>query len=60
MRVYNTSGQLVRVQYFNGLVYGRVIPIDIRSLPGGTYLIKFYYDDGIRTSEKTFTVVISR
>lgn len=74
MKVYNTSGQLmvgksvkdavtlnrsITAPTFNGLVYGRVVPIDLSYLPAGTYLIKFIYDDGIRTSDKTFTVVIS-
>jgi len=60
MRVYNVQGQLLRIQNFNGLVYGRVIPVDLRNLPGGTYMVKFYYDDGVRTSDKTFKVVIAR
>jgi hypothetical protein len=45
---------------YGGLVYGRVIPIDLSRLPSGTYLVKFYYDDGVRTSEKAFTVVVNR
>ena len=43
---------------YTGLVYGRVIPIDLTKLPAGIYFVKFYYDDGVRTSEKTFKVVI--
>jgi subtilisin-like proprotein convertase family protein len=60
MDVYTASGQLVRKQQFGGLVFGRVIPIDVTSLPGGTYMVKFFYDDGVRTSEKTFKVVVGR
>lgn len=60
MNVYNTIGQRVRTQVFNGLVYGRVVPIDLGDLPSGTYMVKFFYDDGIRTNEKTFPVVIQR
>ena len=60
MRVYTTGGQLIKIQTFNGLVYGRVIPIDLTHLPSGTYMVKFYYDDGARTSEKTFPVIIGR
>ena len=60
MRVYNSSGQLVNLQNFGGLVYGRVVPINISHLPGGVYMVKFYYDDGIRTSDKTHIVVINR
>jgi hypothetical protein len=60
MNVYNTAGQLLHRQTFSGLVYGRVVPIDLSHLPSGTYMVKFFYDDGIRTNEKTFPVVIQR
>jgi hypothetical protein len=40
------------------LVYGRVIPVDLTYLPAGMYLVKLYYDDGIRSSEKGFLVSI--
>lgn len=60
MRVYTASGQLVRIQNFGGLVFGRVIPVDLTNLPGGTYMVKFYYDDGVRTSEKTFPVIVGK
>ncbi len=60
MYVYSTSGQLVKSQIFKGLTYGTVLPIDLTFLPSGTYMVKFFYDDGIRTSEKTFPVVIGR
>jgi hypothetical protein len=60
MRVYNAQGQLIKIQQFGGLVYGRVIPIDLTHLPGGTYMVKFYYDDGARSSDKTFKVLIAR
>ncbi len=60
MRVYNTAGQLLMTQIFNGLVYGRVVPINMSHLPSGAYMVKFFYDDGIRTSEKTFPVIIQR
>jgi len=67
MKVYNAQGQLVNGKAVNdvlvspvytGLVYGRVIPIDLTKLPAGIYFVKFYYDDGVRTSDKTFKVVI--
>ncbi|MBL0271713.1 MAG: hypothetical protein IPQ06_01245 [Chitinophagaceae bacterium] len=67
MKVYNSAGMLMNGTTINkvltsptygGLVYGRVIPIDLSYLPAGVYLVKFYYDDGIRTGEKTFEVII--
>jgi hypothetical protein len=60
MHVYTTQGQLVKTQTWGGLVFGRVIPIDLRHLPSATYMVKFFYDDGVRTSEKTFPVIISK
>jgi subtilisin-like proprotein convertase family protein len=60
MRVYTSAGQLVRVQNFGGLVFGRTIPVDLTNLPSAVYMVKFYYNDGVRTSEKTFKVVVGR
>ncbi len=73
MKVYDMMGRLVNGKIvkngidqalvspvFTGLVYGRVVPIDLSYLPSGTYLVKFYYDDGIRSSEKGFLVVITK
>lgn len=60
MNVYNTAGQLLHRQTFHGLTYGRVVPVNISHLPAGAYMVKFFYDDGIRTSEKTFPVIIQR
>ncbi len=73
MKVYDMAGRLMNGKVvkngtdqalvsptFTGLVYGRVIPIDISNLAAGTYLVKFYYDDGIRSSEKGFLVVVQK
>lgn len=58
MKVYTTTGQLVHTQQWKGLVYGRVVPINVTHLPAATYMVRFIYDDGARTSEKTFRVVV--
>ncbi len=71
MKVYDMNGRLVNGKVvkngidqalvspvYTGLVYGRVVPIDLSYLPSGSYLVKFYYDDGIRSSEKGFVVII--
>ncbi len=60
MRVYTTGGQLLMVKDWGGLVYGRVLPVDLTHLPSGTYMVKLYYDDGVRSSERTFPVIIGR
>jgi len=59
MKVYTNNGVLVRTQQIGGLAWGRVVPIDLTSLPGGVYMVKFYYDGGARTAEKTFKVIIA-
>jgi len=58
MKVYSNTGQLVHTRQLTGLTYGRVIPINLQNLPGGTYMVQFYYDGGVRTSQKTFKVII--
>ncbi|HQZ75670.1 MAG TPA: T9SS type A sorting domain-containing protein, partial [Chitinophagaceae bacterium] len=60
MKVYTAAGQLVHTQQWSGLVYGRVIPINLTHLPAAVYMVRFVYDDGIRTSEKTFKVIVGR
>ena len=60
MRVFNTAGNLISTRDYNGLVFGQVIPIDLTHLPAGTYMVRFFYNDGARTSEKVFPVVIGR
>ncbi len=59
MRVYTNNGAIVRTQQFNGLVYGRVVPIDLSALPGGVYVVEFAHENaGPRTAEKSFKVII--
>jgi hypothetical protein len=58
MRVYSNDGRLVHTRQLSGLTFGRVIPVDLTHLSGGTYMVQFYYDGGVRTSEKTFKVII--
>src|SRR6185503_16234405 len=58
MKVYTSHGVLVKTQQLGGLAWGRVVPIDLTNLPGGVYMVKFYYDGGVRTAEKTFKVII--
>jgi hypothetical protein len=60
MDVYNVQGQLLYKQFYSGLRFNRVINVDLKHLPGGVYMVKFFYDDGVRTSEKTFKVVVAR
>lgn len=60
MRVYNTAGAVVHSRQLTGLAFNRVIPIDLTMLPQGAYMVQFYYDGGVRTSDKVFPVIIGR
>jgi subtilisin-like proprotein convertase family protein len=61
MRVFNTAGQLVSVKQWSGLVYARVIPVNLSSLPAGIYMVRLYYGDGMdRGADKTYQVIIAR
>ena len=59
LKVFTSTGTLIKVKAFTGLQYGRVIPIDIGDLATGVYQIQVYYDDGARTAFKSFKVVIA-
>jgi Secretion system C-terminal sorting domain len=75
LKVYDMNGRLLTGKFvtnsatgheiqtdptYNGLVYGRVVPVDLSQLPSGTYLVEVYYDDGVRTSRKGILVVIMK
>ncbi|HYC39300.1 MAG TPA: hypothetical protein VEB63_02345 [Chitinophagaceae bacterium] len=60
LRVYTEGGSLVRIINLSGLGYDRVVPINLTDLPGGVYMVKVYYDDGVRTAEKSFRVIVGR
>ncbi|RYY53302.1 MAG: hypothetical protein EOO09_18545, partial [Chitinophagaceae bacterium] len=60
MKVFTSTGAVARTQEFSGLSFGRVIPVDLTTLPAGTYMVHFYYDGGTNYSDKTITVVIGR
>lgn len=59
LRVYNTNGMVVHSRELTGLAYNRVVPVDLTHLPGGTYMVQFYYDGGVRTSDKVIPVIIA-
>lgn len=60
MRVFSNSGALVRTQVYSGLVFNRIINVNLTHLPSGPYMVQFSYDGGVRTSEKTFKVMVAR
>ncbi len=55
MKVYSSSGSLVRTQQLTGLAYGQTTDITLLNVSAGIYLVKFNAADG---SEMTFKVVI--
>jgi subtilisin-like proprotein convertase family protein len=61
MKVYNTSGQLVYTNQWRGLVFARVIPVNLNNLAAGNFMIRLYYGDGMdRGADKTYQVIIAR
>ena len=60
LKVYNSSGNYVSIRTYSGLVYGQVVPVNLSYLPAGTYMLRFFYDDGVRTSEKVIPVIIAK
>jgi subtilisin-like proprotein convertase family protein len=59
MKVFTSTGALVKQQRWSNLPYGRVLPIDLRHLAAGVYMVYIFYEDGVRTSEKTFKVIVA-
>lgn len=61
MKVYNTAGQLVSVKQWGGLVYARVIPVNLTNLAAGIYVVRLYYGDGMdRGADKSYQIIIAR
>jgi subtilisin-like proprotein convertase family protein len=61
MRVYNAAGQLMYVNQWRGLVFARVIPVNLNNLAAGNYMVRLYYGDGMdRGADKTYQVIIAR
>jgi hypothetical protein len=58
MRVYNASGNLVSTKQWTGLVYGRLINVNLTNLPTGIYVVRLYYGDGIDAGAETAYRVI--
>jgi len=59
MKVFTSAGALVKHQRWSNLPYGRVLPIDLRHLAAAVYIVYIYYEDGVRTSETSFKVIIA-
>ena len=60
MKVYTSDGKLIYNQFFAGLQYGMVLPVDLRRFSAGVYNVKMYYEGGINRSEKTFKIIIAK
>jgi len=59
-RIYNALGQLVATKQWNGLVYGQVLPIDMRHLAAGIYTVRIIYDGGNLYEDKGYQMLIAR
>jgi len=57
--VYEYNGALVRTQELTGLSYNQIIPINLSNLAASVYLLRFIANDGTKTIEKSFKVVIA-
>ena len=61
MRVFNSAGQLVSTKQWSGLVFARVMPVDLTNLPAGVYMVRLYYGDGMdRGADRTFQIIVAR
>lgn len=58
IKVYTTSGNVIRTESLSGLSFGQVVPFNFSHLPGGTYMVHVIYDGGVKFSEKVFPIII--
>jgi len=59
MKVYGYNGALVRTQELTGLAWGRIVPINLSNLAASVYMLRFSANDGTKTVEKSFKVIIA-
>ncbi len=46
---------------WSGLVFARVIPVNLTNLPAGVYMVRLYYGDGMdRGADRTFQIIVAR
>jgi hypothetical protein len=60
IRIFNSTGQLIKSQEATGLGYGSVIPVNISYVPKGVYQVYMYSDDNGATSSKTVSVLVTQ
>jgi hypothetical protein len=59
MRVYNALGQLVSTKQWNGLVFGQIMPVDMRHLAAGVYTVRIIYDGGNLYEDRGYQMLIT-
>ncbi len=59
MRIYNALGQLVSTKQWSGLVFGQVLPIDMRHLAAGVYTVRIIYDGGNLFEDRGYQMLIT-
>ncbi|MFN4892397.1 MAG: PKD-like domain-containing protein [Bacteroidota bacterium] len=59
MRIYNALGQLVSTKQWNGLVFGQIMPVDMRHLAAGVYTVRIIYDGGNLYEDRGYQMIIT-
>ncbi len=59
MRIYNALGQLVSTKQWNGLVFGQIMPVDMRHLAAGVYTVRIIYDGGNLYEDRGYQMLIT-
>lgn len=60
VKIFNSQGQVIKTQSFNGVTYGTVLPMDIANVPGGTYHLYIYSNENGAFSSKGVSIMIYR
>jgi hypothetical protein len=59
MKAFNSDGQAVKTEVFNNISYGTILPVNMTTLPSGTYHLYFTNTEH-GTSTKSVKIVIYR
>jgi hypothetical protein len=60
VKAYNSDGQMVHNQVFNGIAYGSVVSFDLSRQAAGTYHLFLFNDENGQVDKKGVSVVIYR
>jgi Fungalysin metallopeptidase (M36)/Secretion system C-terminal sorting domain/Fungalysin/Thermolysin Propeptide Motif/Domain of unknown function DUF11 len=60
MKIFNSDGQLLKTQQFEGIFYGSILPVDISRMPAGAYHLYLFNKENGSFISKGVTIILSK